>query len=446
MSENDAIILEGCIERITFENPSNRYCVAKFKAADQRHLITITGYFGGLGQGDQLRIPGSWETHPRYGDQFRVHHHEIAPPTSADGIRRLLGSGAVSGIGPQLAGRLVAAFGTETLTIIAESPHRLEEVDGIGEIKAGLIHAAWREHANWRRLLQKLNQMGVHSAIAAPLFSYYGEDTIRIITEDPYRIVAEIPEIGFEAVDQIALQSAQPFDSYQRGCAAIRHLLYRQAADGHTGLEETKMLEVCDTQLGIDYEAAQECLQHLVQNGEVFVEKAVEGVFVCPATLYSAETGIAQRLSAMMALPFEPEPLEGEILAGVVQQSLAIDLSENQLDTLERLMVHRVAVISGGPGTGKTTLIRSICSIFEHRSKSVVLAAPTGRAARRLSQVTGRDAHTLHRLLEYQPSHAAFFRDQDRPLAAQVVIVDEVSMVDVELMHALLKATPLRPC
>lgn len=286
--------------------------------------------------------------------------------------------------------------------------------------------------------------MGVRSSIAAPLFSFYGDDAIRIISDDPYRIVTEMPEIGFEAVDQMARRSDHPVDSFQRGCAGVRHLLYRQAADGHTCINETAVYENCDARYGIDFEVARDCLEHLSQNGEVFIENAAEGRFVSPAHLHHAETGIAQRLTAMLALPFEPEPLDGGQLAGLVQQSLSIVLSENQLNTIEHLMAHRVAVISGGPGTGKTTLIRSICSIYQHQSKSVVLAAPTGRAARRLSQVTGREAHTLHRLLEYQPSHESFFRDQDRPLPAQVVIVDEVSMVDVELMYALLKATSLQ--
>ena len=440
MMDNDLIVLEGCLERITYENPANRYAVAKFRAVGLNHLITITGYFGGIRPGEDLRIHGRWETHPRFGEQFQVQHHEIAPPTSTDGIRRLLGSGALSGIGPQLAARLVAAFGADTLTIIAEAPERLEEIDGIGETKARRVHAAWLEHASWRRLLRKLARMGVRSSIAAPLFSFYGEDVIDIIRDDPYRVVAEMPEIGFEAVDQMAHQSGNPVDSLRRGCAGIRHLFYRQAADGHTCIDEAALLADCDARYGIEYEVARECLSHLVQTGEAFVENSAEGRFVCPAGLYHAETGIARRLAAMLILPFDPEPLDSDRLSKLVQHSLAIELSENQLVTLERLMAHRVAIISGGPGTGKTTLIRSIYSILEHQSKTVVLAAPTGRAARRLSQVTGRKAHTLHRLLEYQPGHDTFFRDQDRPLKADAVIVDEVSMVDVSLMQALLNA------
>jgi exodeoxyribonuclease V alpha subunit len=356
----------------------------------------------------------------------------------------LLGSGAIAGIGPQLAGRLVAAYGTDTLTVIAEAPDRLEEIMGIGETKAAQIHAAWLEHASWRRLLRKLGRMGVRASLAAPLFGLYGDDAVRVIREAPYRILAEMPEIGFEAVDQMARCSGSSVDPLQRGRAAIRHLFYRRMSDGHTCIEEAALLAECDTRYGIDYHGARDCLDHLVRTGEAFVENAAEGKFVSPARLYHAEMGIARRLTAMLTLSHDPEPLDGDQLSGLVRQSLSLDLSENQLKTLEQLMAHRVAVVSGGPGTGKTTLIKSIYSIFEHRSKSVVLAAPTGRAARRLSQVTGRAAHTLHRLLEYQPGHEAFFRDRDRPLKAQVVIVDEVSMVDVELMHALLSAVSLQ--
>ena len=444
MTDDIAAVLEGCLERVTYENPSNRYAVAKFRAGGRQRLITITGYFGGTRPGEALRIHGNWETHPRFGDQFRVQHFEIAPPASTDGIRDLLASGAIAGVGSQLAGRLVAAFGAETLTVIAEEPERLEQIEGIGSTKARSIHAAWLEHASWRRLLQELAKMGIRASVAAPLFSLYGDDAIGVIQDDPYRLVDDLPEIGFEAVDQMARHSDRPVDLLQRGCAAIRHLLYRQAADGHTCIEETAVLQTCDARYGIDFETARDCLEKMIQHGEVFIENIAQGRFVSPAHLYRAEVEIARRLSAMLALPFEPVPLDGEQLSGLVQQSLSLELSENQLTTLEHLMSHRVAVVSGGPGTGKTTLIRSIYTVFEHQAKSVVLAAPTGRAARRLSQVTGRKAHTLHRLLEYQPGQELFFRDQDRPLQAEAVIIDEVSMVDVELMQALLKAVSLR--
>ena len=443
MKEHDAIILEGTLVRITYENPSSRFAVARFHPSGLKQPITITGHLGGTHPGQELRIRGEWEAHPRFGDQFRVYHHEITPPSSPEGIRRLLASGAIAGVGPQLAGRLVAAFGTETLTVIAEQPQRLAQIEGIGAAKAGLIHAAWREHASWIGLLQELGRLGVSSSIAAPLFGLFGDDAIRLVREDPYRLVTEMPEIGFDAVDRIARQSDRPIDRLKRGFAGVRHLFHHQAADGHTAVDEAVFYENCDSRYGIDFETARDCLEQMVKNGEVYTENAAEGRFVSPARLFIAENGIARRLSAMMALPFEPLKPDGPKLFETVQQSLSITLSDNQLSTLERLMGHRVAVISGGPGTGKTTLIRSICCVFEHFAKSVVLAAPTGRAARRLSQVTGREARTLHRLLEYQPGPDVFLRDRDRPLPVQAVVIDEVSMVDVELMHALLEAVPL---
>ncbi len=444
MTHPEAITLEGCLERITYANPANHYTVARFAANGIQQPITITGYLGEVHPGEALRISGCWETHPKYGDQFRVENHEIAPPSSADDIRRLLASGAITGVGPQLAARLVERFGDDTLGVIGSEPERLVQVEGIGPSRAAHIHAAWREQADWRQLLQALAQMGIRSTLAAPLFAHFGNEAVGIISEDPYRLMAELPELGFELADQLAQRSARPIDPFVRGCAWLRHLLHRLAADGHTCMREEDLLEGSDERHGIAFELAHDCLAELERSGELCIENTVDGRLVSPARLCHAEKGVARRLTAMQALPLESLPLDRAKLAQVVQRSLSLELSENQLDTLHHLLAHRVAVISGGPGTGKTTLIRSICTIFERETRSVVLGAPTGRAARRLSQVSGRDAHTLHRLLEYQPAQGSFFRNRDRPLAAKVVIVDEVSMVDIELMHALLQAVHLQ--
>jgi exodeoxyribonuclease V alpha subunit len=438
--------LEGHLERITYYNPENHYTIAKVKTIKTHNLVTIVGSLVAVSPGQALKIKGAWETHPKYGQQFKIKSYEVTLPATIDGIRKYLESGFIKGIGPAMANRIVSRFGAGTFQIIEKNPEKLLEVEGIGKTKAALICNAWKDHHVARDLMQFLQEMGVNTSYCAKILREYGMDAVKIIRNDPYRLSTDISGIGFYFADTIAQKLGAPKDDPRRVKRCIIHQLQQFANQGHVFAYENQLFESCINLFQIERDLTCDALDALSAAGELVIENTADdhdGRTVYLKTFHQAETGIANRLKALLSVPVVSPDIDTERISTEVQKKLAITLSSEQLDVLKEILSHRAAVITGGPGTGKTTLIRSINAIFAALGKHVLLAAPTGRAARRLSEVTRRKAKTIHKLLGYNFKEDLFDKNQDNPLVADAVIIDEASMVDTLLMFHLIQAVPV---
>lgn len=437
--------LEGHLERITYQNKENHYTVAKIITAESRSPITIVGHMAGVSPGEALKIQGQWQTHPKYGQQFKVHTYEVTIPATVDGIRKYLESGAIKGIGPFTAARLVSTFGVETFDVIDKQPERLLEVEGIGEAKANMIRIAWQDHHAIRGLMQFLQDMQVKTSLCAKIHREYGPDAVDILREEPYRLAEDFPGSGFLIADTIARKLGLAKSEPDRVRAAIIHLIVQLTEEGHTFAEEENLIARLENLFQIDRNTIENAIDELVSSKHIVVEPFeahTQSRALYLRGLYLAERGLASRLKALLSVPIAPVKIDPEQIFKEVRKKLAINLSDDQLEVLEQIFSHRISIITGGPGTGKTTLLRSIATIFEAFGKKVKLAAPTGRAARRLADVTRRRAATIHRLLRYNFMDGQFIKNQDNPLDVDALIVDEASMVDTELMYHLLNAVP----
>jgi exodeoxyribonuclease V alpha subunit len=447
MHKNDpTVIIEGQLERITYFNEATHYTIARLKPSNLETGITVVGYLAGVSAGETILVKGIWQTHPRYGQQFIIQSFDISLPAEIEGIQKYLASGIIQGIGPSMAARLVKVFGADTLKIIEKNPERLREVEGIGETKSAMIQAAWQEHHTLRSLMLFLQEMGVRTSYCAKIYQEYGPDAVDLIRQDPYVLAEDIPGAGFSIADTIARKLGVAFEDPQRVRACIMHLILQNAEDGHTFAEEQNLVARCESQFQIGRRTIHNTIAEMETAKSIIVEpieKDLSTRAIFMRNLHLAETGLANRLKAMLSVPMEINEIDADRIAAEVHNKLAINLSSDQLEVLQQIFSHRIAIITGGPGTGKTTLLRSICTIFETMGKRVLLAAPTGRAARRLAEVTRRKARTIHRLLGYNFTDGGFIRDRNNPLEANAVIIDEASMVDTVLMHYLIEAVPM---
>jgi exodeoxyribonuclease V alpha subunit len=438
--------LEGQLERISYVNAASHYTIATLKTSKTNNLVTVVGPLAGVSAGQALRLKGTWETHPKYGQQFKIESYEITLPAAVDGIKKYLQSGIIKGIGPAMAARLVRRFGSRTLEVIEQHPEELLEIEGIGKARAALIRDAWRDHHVIRGLMQFLQAMGIKASFCARIFQAFGLDAVNVIRRDPYRLANEIPGIGFYVADTVARRLGALPDDPKRMRACIRHLMEQSLNDGHTFIYEDQLLERCREHFEIEPGAGRDTVAALADCGDLVVEDSAGGSetrAVYLKALHQAENGVARRFKALLSVPVVPPAMDTQRISAEIQKKLAITLSAEQLNVLEHILSHRVAIITGGPGTGKTTLIRSIQAILGALGKHVLLAAPTGRAARRLSEVSGQKAETIHRLLGYNFKDDRFDKNQDNPLEADAVIIDEASMVDIVLMFHLMQAIPM---
>lgn len=436
--------IEGRIERVTFRNPDSHFVIAKFRPTEQNSLITVLGHIPEPRPGETLRLGGTWQHHPRFGQQFAVTQFEVLLPAGTEEIRRYLLSGLIKGIGAKTAERLLAHFKGDTLAVIEKEPHRLAEVRGIGPDKALRIGAAWQAHHQVRALMEFLQSNGLQPSYGARIFKQYGADSLTVLRDDPYRLAADIPRIGFYIADAVVRHSQLPIAESERAQACLAYLLEEACDEGHMFVPQRHLVERCGTAFNLDYHAVQEGLDHLAAEERITVGRDAPETPVYLTPLFAAENEISRRVQAMLTIPVPPAPVDAERIMATVVQRLAIQLSAAQLAVLESIFHHRVVIITGGPGTGKTTLVRAIAAVFEAIGQAYLLAAPTGRAARRMAEVTGRPAATLHKLLGFNLSEGRFERDQDDPLETQALIVDEASMVDALLMGHLIKALPLQ--
>jgi len=438
--------LEGCLERITYFNAENHYTIAKLKTSKTHNMVTIVGTMTAVNPGQTLKIKGTWETHPRYGQQFRIISYEVVLPATIHGIRKYLESGIIKGIGPSMANRIVSCFGAKTFEIIEKHPEKLLEVKAIGQAKAALICNAWKDHHVARSLMQFLQSMGVQPAYCSNILKKYGPDAVNIIRKDPFRLITDIPGIGFYFADTVAQKLGIEKDQSRRVRACIIHVMEQVTNQGDVFAYQDQLVDRCKNLFRINPGVTLNEMHALCAARKLVIENAPgdpDNKIVYLKEIHQAEIVIANRLKALLSVPVTPAGIDAERIAKEVQKKLAITLSLEQLTALEKILIHRAVIITGGPGTGKTTLIRSINAVFSALGKHVLLAAPTGRAARRLSEVTRSKAKTIHKLLGFNFKEGLFQKNPDNPLDADAVIIDEASMVDTLLMYHLIKALPM---
>lgn len=433
--------LRGLIERVIFHNPENGYAVLKARVPGMRGLVSVTGSLPSVHPGEMLEAEGSWKINPRHGRQFQAEVLRAVPPGTAEGMRKYLGSGLIRGIGPAMASRLVAAFGDGVFQVIENRPEELTRVEGIGPARRDLIVRAWGEQARIRDIMVFLHGHGVSTGRAFRIYRTYGDRAVELIRADPYRLARDIPGIGFLSADRIASSLLIAPDSVLRGSAGLDHVLRRKTEQGHCAADRDELLRETAELLGTSPDSAAGALDRELRAGRLLVRAADEGgELVFPAGLDAAELGVARRFRDLCA-GVPPLPgVNSERAAAWAESRLGVALSLEQKEALRLALATPVAVITGGPGVGKTTLIAALVLIFQAKGRKVALAAPTGRAARRMSESAGIPASTIHRLLEFDPRRGSFTRDRDRPLSADVLIVDEFSMVDLPLAWSLLEA------
>jgi exodeoxyribonuclease V alpha subunit len=435
--------LAGTIERVTFHNGENGFCVLKVQARGKRDLVTVVGHAPAIGAGEWITATGAWISDRVHGLQFKANVLKATPPTGAEGIEKYLASGQMRGIGPAMAKRIVAAFGEGTFEVIEATPERLTEVAGIGPWRASRIVAGWAEQKAVREIMIFLHAHGVGTARAVRIFKTYGHEAIRVMTEDPYRLARDVRGIGFRTADAIAAKLGVEKTSPQRLRAGVSFALQTATDEGHCGLPVEMLITLAEKLLEVDAALIRTAVAEELRRGEEVLSETVGGepcVFL--KGLHGAEKVIAERLIQRAAgNPPWPEIALDKALPWV-EQKTGKTLSASQREAVRLVLASKVTVITGGPGVGKTSTLDSILRILIAKGVQVALAAPTGRAAKRMTEQTGLEAKTIHRLLEIDPKHGGFSRTEDNPLTCDLLVVDETSMVDVPLMNALTKAIP----
>ncbi len=434
--------LEGVVERITYASAGDGYTVARLAVADRPAPVTVVGAMPGLHPGQALRLTGEWTRHARFGEQFRVSTWETLTPATRVGIERYLGSGLIKGIGPVIARRMVERFGEETLRIIEQEPKRLREVSGVGPDRVARIRVAWDEQREVREVMLFLQGHGVSAAYAGKIFKTYGSGAVAAVQANPYRLARDIYGIGFKTADGIASRLGLLPDAPVRLEAGLLHVLGALTDDGHCCYPRDGLLKAAGDVLQIAPGSLEVPLTRLADRGEVVVEAGDDGPVVFPQELHEAEVAMARRLGAFLKAPRFGVALDAARALAWVEGQTGLALAPRQREALAAALEGKAVVITGGPGTGKTTILRCLLTILERKGLRTLLTAPTGRAAKRMTEATGRPAQTLHRLLEFSPREGVFRRSAARPLAAEAVIVDEVSMADLPLMHRLVEALP----
>jgi exodeoxyribonuclease V alpha subunit len=437
MTEN----LEGTIEQILFFNPENGYSVFKFAIEDGETKI-IVGQFPPLSPGERLKVTGQWEVNPKFGPQFKVESFIPVLPSSTTGIEKFLSCGLIKGIGPVLAKRIIKKFGEQTLDILSHKPDRMKEVDGVGEVKLREIKKSWEEHQNIRDLIIFLQEHNVSTSLATKIYHHYGQKSYRILKTNPYQLCLDIWGIGFKTADQIALKLGMDPLSFERIKAFILYLLEKDNEQGHVFSYESEVETRCREELNVDEEKIRRALEELKAKKLAIAEKLTADTAVYLPYFFHAQEEVVRSIHALARAPFIQPPFDIDQVIADVEKDLKLEFSEMQKRAIRESFQKKILVITGGPGTGKTTIIKAVTTVFDRWERKVLLAAPTGRAAKRLAETTGKEAKTIHRTLEFNPKLSSFRRNERHPLAGDAIIIDEFSMVDLALMHSLIKAVP----
>jgi exodeoxyribonuclease V alpha subunit len=438
--------LTGVVERITYHAEESGYTVARVQSPRARELVTVVGNFANIQAGQTLQLKGVWKNHPQYGQQFEVEQYTETKPATLTGLEKYLGSGLIKGVGPVTAKRIVAHFGLETLEIIETKTERLIEVPGIGKKRVKMIQKAWETQKAIKEVMVFLQGHGVSTTYAVKIFKQYGAKAIATVTDNPYQLADDIYGIGFLTADRIAQNvGVSPWSKY-RYKSGLLHVLSQAAEDGHCFLPQPELMKLSVELLTTDgheadLEAVCTIIEDMGQQQELVLEKGEGGMPLCykPA-FFITEQNLAQLLRQQLARKVEVDLPRVRSWIEKFTQSRGIALSPQQQQAVEMAASSRVMVLTGGPGTGKTFCTRTIVALWKAMGKKIGLAAPTGRAAQRMAEVTGLEAKTLHRMLEFDPATRGFKRDKDNPLPYDALVVDETSMLDLFLAHSLLKA------
>ncbi|MBV7648480.1 SF1B family DNA helicase RecD2 [Streptomyces albidoflavus] len=443
-------VLEAVLERITYANEENGYTVARVDTGrGGGELLTVVGALLGAQPGEALRMEGRWGSHPQYGKQFTVENYTTVLPATVQGIRRYLGSGLIKGIGPRIADRITEHFGVDTLDVIETDAKRLVEVPGLGPKRTKMIAAAWEEQKAIKEVMVFLQGVGVTTSIAVRIYKKYGDASISVVRNQPYRLAADVWGIGFLTADRIAQAVGIPHDSPDRVKAGLQYALSQSSDQGHVYLPEDRLIADAVKLLQVDTGLVIDCLGELAADEEGVVREKVPGPDGEPVTavylvpFHRAEVSLAAQLLRLLRAPDDRMPafrdVDWEKALGWLARRTGTELAPEQRDAVRLALTEKAAVLTGGPGCGKSFTVRSVVELARAKGAKVVLAAPTGRAAKRLAELTGAEASTVHRLLELRPGGDAAY-DRERPLDADLVVVDEASMLDVLLANKLVKA------
>ena len=462
--------LSGVIERITFHNEDNGYCVLRVQARGHRDLVTVVGLAPQqVISGEYVQATGAWETDRTHGLQFKAEEIKTTPPHTTEGIAKYLGSGLVKGIGPRFAQRIVDVFGDKTLEVIDQSPTFLTQVKGIGPKLIEKIRSSWQQQQAVRKIMVFLHSYGIGTARAVRIYKQYGEQAIELVRANPYRLSTDIWGVGFQTADELALKLGVPRDSPYRAQAAVRHVLSEATGDGHVGFPEELAMEAAQSLTQITPDGIRDAVEQLRITDEIVRDsvalvsaefgarsaelqsedsalRAPNSALLYLKPLFLAELGVARQVKALAKGPHPLPAANVDAAVAWAEQKMRITFADSQRAAVREAVTQKLMVVTGGPGTGKTTIVRAILEIFTAKAQRVMLCAPTGRAAKRLTESTGREAKTIHRLLEFDPGIGTFRRGKEHPLDLDLLVVDETSMVDVVLMNQLLRAMPPWAC
>ncbi len=439
--------INGTIDRVTFHNPQNGFAVLRVALRGRHDLITVVGSVAAVTAGEHLEATGAWTVDAEHGPQFRADQIRTSHPASPEGIERYLASGAIRSIGPQLAARIVAMFKEQTLEVFDKHSDMLRHVRGIGQKRLQRIRTSWREQQEVRRIMLFLQEYGLGSGgRAVRIYRTYGEEAVSVIKSNPYQLADDVRGIGFKTADELAGRLGIQRDASERVRAGVRYALQQLTLEGHCGYPTRGLLAKAAELLEVSESLVEQAVNQEVAAKNLVLETQQNEPWLFLLALHASEVGVAQSVRRL-ANGAHPLP-RIDVAAALewVQKRLEIQLSESQQEAIRTVCSRKVVVITGGPGVGKTTLVKSVLEIFAAKKLTCVLAAPTGRAAKRLAETTQRTAKTVHRLLEFDPATGDFRRNQRQPLVGDLFVLDETSMVDVVLGNQFLRAVPPQAC
>jgi len=442
-NEEDLAELTGTLERVVFHNEENGYTVFRLREEGKDELSTVVGSLSSPQPGVSLKIRGRWISHPKFGRQMQMVSWQETRPATTEGIRLFLASGCIRGVGPRWAERIVERFGTETLRILDEAPDRLLELPRFGRKRLAEVKSSWAQHQGIRELMIFLQPHGLGASHAVRIYRVYGEQALTVVQENPYRLAMDIHGIGFLTADALAMKLGFGKDSPLRAEAGLLYMLLKITDDGHIYYPRPELIRLTSEKLDIPVACVEEALGRLELEERVVLEELGDhqGVYLSRNHLY--ETRIAFYLHRLLHSPKSVHFADAGAAVAKVLERLPLELAPEQREAVFTAATSKVMVLTGGPGTGKTTILNAIIQVFAEAKAKVLLAAPTGRAAKRMAETSGREARTIHRLLEYSPKEDGFGRNENNPLVCGLLVVDEASMMDTMLMYHLVKAAPL---